>query len=169
MQFSGNKAEKKGSGQSADKSENKAEIVIHTRVTGIRGILDRQVVFTLSRFIFPHKNALRRMEMQSHFLHEKWSRQIFIIPYLRPLLIKFSHTGFLSNVLVKFVLFIPGKLPGHCPALAVGQIPIHHHRQFYILLPDNGNNPPARKIQSRNARRADTFVFRLFHAPCPYP
>lgn len=67
MQFSGNKAEKKGSGQSADKSENKAEIVIHTRVTGIRGILDRQVVFTLSRFIFPHKNALRRMEMQSHF------------------------------------------------------------------------------------------------------
>ena len=130
MQFSGNKAEKKGCGQSADKSENKAEIVIHTRVTGIRGILDRQVVFTLSRFIFPHKNALRRMEMQSHFLHEKWSRQIFIIPYLRPLLIKFSHTGFLSNVLVKFVLFIPGKLPGHCPALAVGQIPIHHHRQF---------------------------------------
>lgn len=80
MQFSGNKAEKKGSGQSADKSENKAEIVIHTRVTGIRGILDRQVVFTLSRFIFPHKNALRRMEMQSHFLHEKWSRQISSYP-----------------------------------------------------------------------------------------
>jgi len=70
MQFSGNKAEKKGSGQSADKSENKAEIVIHTRVTGIRGILDRQVVFTLSRFyaiafyfpsqerIAPHGNAV---------------------------------------------------------------------------------------------------------------
>ena len=160
MQFSGNKAEKKGSGHSADKSENKAEIVIHTRVTGIRGILDRQVVFTLSRFIFPHKNALRRMEMQSHFLHEKWSRQIFIIPYLRPLLIKFSHTGFLSNVLVKFVLF-PHWRSDKYPYITIGN--------FYILLPDNGNNPPARKIQSRNARRADTFVLRLFHAPCPYP
>ena len=39
MQFSGNKAEKEGGGQSADKSEDEAEIVIHTRVTSLRGYL----------------------------------------------------------------------------------------------------------------------------------
>ncbi|WP_290565599.1 hypothetical protein [Akkermansia sp.] len=67
MQFSGNKTEKEGSGQSADKSEDEAEIVIHTRVSGLGMFFDRQVIPTLPRLISSHKNALRRTGMQSHF------------------------------------------------------------------------------------------------------